>query len=170
MLKRVIHIINYTALNGKREYVSRTSGITELGKDYRKKWRSQELNALWDASKSNFDTDWQPRRNKVSLLHMSPSFECDYRADCATSEITWFYNCTTKSKRLPVSHNRELPSQLDYMLTFRVRNELLQNKHSRDVWSTVNPLGPATTSALQVNLYQNPEDGGGVGLWHSESD
>ena len=35
MLRRVMHIVNYTALNGKRVYVSRTSGFTELGKDYR---------------------------------------------------------------------------------------------------------------------------------------
>jgi len=37
MLMRVMHIVNYTALNGKREYVSRTSGFTELEKDYRTK-------------------------------------------------------------------------------------------------------------------------------------
>jgi len=35
MLRRVMHIVNYTTLNGKREYVSRTSGFTVLGKDYR---------------------------------------------------------------------------------------------------------------------------------------
>ena len=116
-------MVNKSTCHGRQDSLS-------SGKITGQKLRSQELIALWDASEFYFGTDWQSRRNEVSHLHMSPSFECDYRTDCATSEITWFYNCTSASKRLTVSHNKELPSLLDYALKFRVKNKLLQNKYS----------------------------------------